>query len=78
MQNMPFLNQMFYNWILTTAIIVFVSLSSNENDDDEKAIVTTAATFKTSQGFAIASYAILLIVAAIYSAFWSVELGWAL
>ena len=76
--NMPFLNQMFYNWILTTAIIVFVSLSSNENDDDEKAIVTTAATFKTSQGFAIASYAILLIVAAIYSAFWSVELGWAL
>ena len=51
---------------------------STQNDDDEKAIVTTAATFKTSQGFAIASYAILLIVAAIYSAFWSVELGWAL
>ena len=75
--NMPFLNQMFYNWILTTAIIAFVSLSTNENDDDEKAIKTTAQTFKTTGGFAIGAYAIMLIVVAIYSALWSVELGWA-
>ena len=68
---------MFYNWILTTAIIIFVSLSTNENDDDEKAIVTTAQTFKTIGGFAIATYAILIIVAVIYSAFWSTRLGWA-
>ncbi len=74
---MPFLNQMFYNWILTTAIIAFVSLSTNENDDDEKAIKTTAQTFKTTGGFAIGAYAIMLIVVAIYSALWSVELGWA-
>ncbi|MCI6906811.1 MAG: sodium/sugar symporter [Succinatimonas sp.] len=75
--NMPFLNQMFYNWILTTAIIAFVSLSTNENDDDEKAIKTTAQTFKTTGGFAIGAYAIMLIVVAIYSALWSVDLGWA-
>ena len=75
--NMPFLNQMFYNWILTTAIIAFVSLSTNENDDDEKAIKTTVQTFKTTGGFAIGAYAIMLIVVAIYSALWSVELGWA-
>ena len=75
--NMPFLNQMFYNWILTTAIIAFVSLSTNENDDDEKAIKTTAQTFKTTGGFAIGAYAIILIVVAIYSALWSVDLGWA-
>ena len=75
--NMPFLNQMFYNWILTTAIIAFVSLSTNENDDDEKAIKTTAQTFKTTGGFAIGAYALMLIVVAIYSALWSVDLGWA-
>ncbi|MGN0894561.1 MAG: sodium/sugar symporter [Succinivibrio sp.] len=76
--HMAFLEQMFYNWILTTAIIAFVSLSTNQNDDDEKAIITTANTFKTTGGFAIASYAILVIVAFIYTAFWSVNLGWAL
>ncbi len=75
---MGFLDQMFYNWILTTAIIAFVSLSTNEGDDDPKAIVTTAKTFKTTGGFAVASYAILIIVAVIYTAFWNVQLGWAL
>ena len=75
---MGFLDQMFYNWILTTAIIAFVSFSTNNGDDDPKAIITTAKTFKTTGGFAIASYAILIIVAVIYTAFWNVQLGWAL
>ncbi|MGN0916433.1 MAG: sodium/sugar symporter [Succinivibrio sp.] len=74
---MPFMDQMLYTLVLSTAIIVFVSLSTNQNDDDEKAIVTTANTFKTSGGFAIASYAILLIVAFIYAAFWNPQLGFA-
>ncbi|NLK84963.1 MAG: sodium/solute symporter [Aeromonadales bacterium] len=73
--NMPFLDQMMYTCVLTIAVIVFVSLSTSEGDDDPKAIVTTAKTFKTSGGFAIASYAILLIVAAIYAAFWNKDLG---
>lgn len=63
---------------LTTAIIAFVSLSTNNGDDDLRAIITTAKTFKTTGGFAIASYAILIIVAVIYTAFWNVQLGWAL
>ena len=75
--NMPFMDQMLYTLVLTIAVIVFVSLSTNENDDDEKAIITTAKTFKTSGGFAIASYAILLIVAVIYAAFWNPQLGFA-
>ncbi|MGN0901775.1 MAG: sodium/sugar symporter [Succinivibrio sp.] len=74
---MPFMDQMLYTLVLSSAIIVFVSLSTNQNDDDEKAIVTTANTFKTSGGFAIASYAILLIVAFIYAAFWNPQLGFA-
>ena len=75
--NMPFIDQMMYTLVLTVAVIVFVSLSSNPVDDDEKAIKTTAETFKTSGGFAIASYAVLLIVAVIYAAFWNPQLGFA-
>ncbi len=75
--SMPFMDQMLYTMILTIAVIVFVSLSSSEVDDDEKAIVLTAKTFKTSNGFAVASYAILLIVALIYAAFWNQQLGFA-
>ena len=74
---MPFMDQMLYTCTLTIAIIVFVSLSTNEGDDDSKAIKTTSETFKTSGGFAIASYAILLIVAVIYAAFWNPSLGFA-
>lgn len=75
--NMPFLDQMMYTLILSMAVIVFVSLSSSEVDDDEKGIVLTAKTFKTSGSFAVASYAILLIVVAIYVAFWNTNIGFA-
>ncbi|MBQ4245746.1 MAG: sodium/sugar symporter [Succinivibrio sp.] len=73
--DMPFIDQMLYTFILTVAVIVFVSLSTNEGDDDAKAITTTAKTFKTSAAFAISSYAVLLIVAVIYAAFWNPQLG---
>src|SRR5574344_502557 len=75
--NMPFMDQMMYTLVLTIAVIVFVSLSTNDKDDDEKAIQTTCTTFKTSGGFAIASYAVLIIVAFIYAAFWNPQLGFA-
>ena len=73
--DMPFIDQMLYTFILTVAVIIFVSLSTNEGDDDAKAITTTAKTFKTSAAFAISSYAVLLIVAVIYAAFWNPQLG---
>ena len=75
--NMPFIDQMMYTFILTVAVIVFVSLSSNPEDDAPKAIRTTAETFKTSKTFAIASYAVLLIIAVIYAAYWNTDLGFA-
>lgn len=75
--NMPFLDQMMYTLILSMAVIVFVSLSSSDVDDDEKGIVLTAKTFKTSGSFAVASYAILLIVVLIYVAFWNTNIGFA-
>ena len=73
--SLPFMDQMMYTFILTVAVIVFVSLSSTPGDDDPKAIKTTAETFKTSQTFAIAAYAVLLIIAAVYAAFWDAGSG---
>lgn len=67
---MPFLDQMFYTFILTNAIIIFVSLATSEVDDHPKAISTTKETFATSKAFTIGSYAICLITAALYAVFW--------
>ncbi|MGN0908403.1 MAG: sodium/sugar symporter, partial [Succinivibrio sp.] len=66
----PFMDQMMYTCVLTIATIVFVSLATSENDDDPKGIVLTADTFKTSGTFAIASYAVMIIVAVLYAVFW--------
>ncbi|MDD7020988.1 MAG: sodium/sugar symporter [Aeromonadales bacterium] len=68
--SMPFMDQMMYTCVLTIATIVFVSLATSENDDDPKGIVLTADTFKTSGGFAVASYAVMIIVAVLYAVFW--------
>jgi SSS family solute:Na+ symporter len=68
--NMPFMDQMMYTFVLTVATIVFVSLASSENDDDPNGIVLTADTFKTSGGFAVAAYAVMIIVAVLYVVFW--------
>ncbi len=67
---MPFMDQMMYTFILTVAIIVFVSLSSSENDDDPKGIPLTKKMFATSTAFKIGSYVACLITAALYAAFW--------
>ena len=67
---LPFLDQMLYTFILTIAIIVFVSLDSSENDDDPKAIILTKKMFITSAGFKIGAYIVCLITAVLYALFW--------
>jgi len=67
---LPFLDQMFYTLIITIVIIAGVSLSTNQNDDDDKAIHVTADTFKTSPGFNIGAYTVLIITAFLYAVFW--------
>lgn len=68
--NMPFLDQMMYTFILTIAIIVFVTLASSENDDDPKGIKLRKGDFETSAAFKIASYVACLIIALLYVLFW--------
>ena len=67
---LPFLDQMLYTFILTVAIIVFVSLDTSENDDDPKAIILTKKMFVTSSGFKIGAYIVCLITAILYALFW--------
>lgn len=67
---MPFLDQMFYTFILTCAITIFVTLSTSDKDDDDKAIILTKSLFKTSPSFNIGAYVCLVITAALYSVLW--------
>lgn len=67
---LPFLDQMFYTFIATVAIIVGVSLTTNPYDEDPKAIHTTADMFTTSPAFNIGAYVILVLVAVLYAVFW--------
>lgn len=68
--DMPFLDQMFYTFILTMAIIVMVSLTTTPGDDDEKAIALNKDLFVTGKRFNISAYVLLIIVAILYVVFW--------
>jgi solute:Na+ symporter, SSS family len=68
--DLPFLDQMFYTTLITMAIIVMVSLSTNKADDDAKGIVLTSETFRTSRAFNISAYIICILLAVLYAVFW--------
>ena len=68
--DVPWMDQMGYTAILTMIIIVLVSLIQHKGKDDEKAILISKKLFKTSPLFNIGSFAIMIILAAIYAVFW--------
>ncbi|MGA9639074.1 sodium/sugar symporter [Flavobacterium sp.] len=68
--DVPFMDQMGYTTVLTMIIIVILSLMQNNGKDDERGIPVTKELFKTSPLFNIGSFAILLILAVLYSVFW--------
>lgn len=67
---MPWMDQMFFTFLITTVIIILVSLSTNPYDDDPKAISFTSKMFKTEKVFNIGAYAICIILVALYAIFW--------
>jgi SSS family solute:Na+ symporter len=67
---LPFLDQMFYTTLITMAVIVMVSLSTNRNDDDPKGIILTASAFRTGRAFNISAYVICILLALLYTIFW--------
>jgi SSS family solute:Na+ symporter len=67
---LPWMDQMFYTFLITMAVIAFVSLSTNKMDDDPKAISFTNRMFHTGPVFNIAAYAVLIILVVLYAVFW--------
>ncbi|WP_297478198.1 sodium/sugar symporter [uncultured Photobacterium sp.] len=68
--NMPFLDQMMYTLLFTMAVIVLVSLGAATSALDDKAIDLDPDMFKTDKMFNLGAYAILIILAVLYSVFW--------
>ena len=68
--DVPWMDQMGYTAILTMIIIVLVSLIQHKGKDDEKGILISKKSFKTSPLFNIGSFAIMIILTAIYAVFW--------
>ena len=68
--DLPWMDQMFYTMLITMVIIAGVSLTQSQDADDPKGIVLTAQTFKTENVFNVSAYAIILILAVLYTVFW--------
>ncbi|MFK7970684.1 MAG: sodium/sugar symporter [Bacteroidia bacterium] len=68
--NLPFMDQMFWTWILTMLIMVGISYLENKGADHEKGIELKKDIFKTSPTFNVSAIAVSLIIAALYAMFW--------
>lgn len=69
--DVPFMDQMGYTALLTMFVIAVVSYVQHKGVDDDKGIDITKELFKTSPGFNIGAFSVLLIIVALYSVFWN-------
>ena len=68
--DLPWMDQMGYTAILTAIVIILVSYAQNKGTDDPKGIPLSKALFKTSPGFNIGAFAIMIILVMLYSLLW--------
>ena len=68
--NIPWMDQMGYSAILTAIVIIVISLAQNKGGNDEKAIPVSKELFKTSPGFNIGAFVVMLILVVLYAIFW--------
>jgi|GEM_PF-590688 len=68
--DVPWMDQMGYSAILTAIVIIVISLTQNRGANDEKAIPISKELFKTSPGFNIGAFVVMLILVALYAIFW--------
>jgi SSS family solute:Na+ symporter len=68
--DLPWMDQMGYTAVLTMIIIVIASLIQHKSRDDKKGIPISKQLFKTSPLFNIGSFAIMIILVAVYAIFW--------
>jgi SSS family solute:Na+ symporter len=67
---LPWMHQMGITFLLTVGIMIVISLTQNKGADDEKGIPIGKTLFKTSPFFNVMSFAIILVLIALYSIFW--------
>jgi len=67
---LPFLDQMGLTTLFTMLVIAIVSLNQNKGANDPKGIELKEGVFNTERVFNVGAFAILLMLAAIYSIFW--------
>ena len=70
LNDIPFLDQMGYTALITMVVIVIASHIQNRGKKDIKGIEISKETFKTSPLFNVISFAIMLILTALYAIFW--------
>lgn len=68
--DLPFMHQMSITLLATMGIIALVSLKENKGKDDAHAIPLEKGLFETSKVFNVGSFAILIVLAFLYTIFW--------
>ena len=68
--DLPFMHQMGITFILTVMFMLVVSYFNNQGEEDEKGIEINKSLFKTSPIFNVISFAVILMLVALYSIFW--------
>ena len=68
--DLPWMHQMGYTFLITVVMMITMSLIGNKGKDDVKGIALTRSSFKTSAGFNVASFAVILLLIVLYSIFW--------
>ena len=68
--NLPWMHQMGLTFLITIAIIVIISLYTGKKENDPKGIILSKKTFTTEPLFNILSFAVILILVALYALFW--------
>lgn len=68
--DIPWMDQMGYTALITMGVIILVSLIENKGKDDAKGISLKPGLFKTTPLFSIGSFAVLIVLAALYAIFW--------
>ena len=67
---LPFLDQMGLTAILSMLVIALVSIKENKDKNDSKGIELEEGVFDTSALYNIGSFALMIILAALYAFFW--------
>jgi SSS family solute:Na+ symporter len=67
---LPWMDQMGLTFVFTAMIIVLISYLENKGADDEKGLILKKELFKTGTAFNLGAFAILIILAFLYTIFW--------